>query len=169
MLSQLAPALCRIPRGSFVGCITQAQAVISALKSPKSWDIQCRSHAGITLGCSVAGMVQRGHVLLLHLGLGIPSGSKTAPEKGLEEEINGNKICLEAAAAAGGVTVTSAPALSTPGSGSRPARPLPAPWGEFGGVWGCSVFQRSGGRVPPPLSAPDLSQCFVASLGFFSF
>lgn len=169
MLSQLAPALCRIPRGSFVGCITQAQAVISALKSPKSWDIQCQSHAGITLGCSVVRMVQRGRALLPHLGLGIPSGSKTAPEKGLEEEINGNKICLEAAAAAGGSQLPLHGRSALPGSGSRPARPLPAPWGEFGGVWGCSVFQRSSGRVPPPLSAPDLSQCFVASLGFFSF
>lgn len=55
MLLQSAPALSRIPRGSFVGCITQAEAVISAFKSPKSWDIQCQSHAGSTLGWSVVG------------------------------------------------------------------------------------------------------------------
>lgn len=55
-LLQSAPALSRIPRGSFVGCITQAETVVSALKSPKSWDIQCQSRAGSTLGSSVVGM-----------------------------------------------------------------------------------------------------------------
>lgn len=104
----------------------------------------CRHHTW--LFCCGDGAT--GHVLLLHLGLGIPSGSKTAPEKGMEEEINGNKICLEAAATAGESQLPLHRRSALPGPGSRPARPLPAPWGEFGGVWGCSVFQRSSSRVP---------------------
>lgn len=42
--------------------------------------MQAAHLAGLLLG--------RGRALVPNLGLGIPPGSKTAPEKGMEEEIN---------------------------------------------------------------------------------
>lgn len=128
--------------------------------------MQCQSHAGSILGCSDVGMGP-------NLSLGIAPGSKTTPEKGMEEEINENKICLDTAATAGSHSYLGAEAQHSQDQG--PILPVQSqdPGESFGGSWGESLggalFQRSRGRIPPPLSAPDLSQCFVASLGCFSF
>lgn len=74
-------------------------------------------------------------------GRGIPSGSKTAPEMGIEEEINKGKkkkICLEADVAAWGSRLPpkqhSASSLRSQAVGPiLPVHPV-ALWGGFGGV-----------------------------------